>query len=449
MLDGELSVHARNRILLRAAEDIFGFGRGRNWQDFKKNISTAEIREFYGVQARLCRPGTDWAAIMPAPDDKLRGLYLGDINPQMILRNLIRFCLYSDQLFVVNPVHNPWVLRPELNPIENPEQFKADTIKVIYFLFQLAPWIESGIVQLIPDPGDFNLDLKRETIQLARARRGEGLSEQESEEARALGHEEFRRAFLSLPDDELLRHLERSGETLTDQQKKELLAHARRELRGDPLALEQSITSSEQGQLVAFRGGTNLETALLIEGITGAFPFTSAASRWQEIMSVRDQMSETARIWSPFAKAFQSLEFRFLNNVDVEFANNVREDGRLETFRSLLRKVGKGTAEIGSPGSLEMYVRDCKDELIGEYQKAQAEWNKIDESFIKWAGVGVAAAVTSGHMIPNVASLSGAALNTIVQLGIRYFRRQQFRRANPMSVFIDLSRKETPGTTLV
>jgi len=28
------------------------------------------------------------------------------------------------------------------------------------------------------------------------------------------------------------------------------------------------------------------------------------------------------------------------------------------------------------------------------------------------------------------------------QLGLRYFRQQQFRKANPMSVMIDLSRKK-------
>lgn len=152
----DMAVRARNIALVNAAFDIFGFARGRNWQDFKKNISGEQIREFYRVQAGLWRPDTDWAAIMPEPDSKLRGLYLGDIYPELILQNLVRFSLYSDQLFVINPVHNPWLMKGEYNPIENPEQFKADTLKVVWFLFNIAPWIDSGIVQLIPDPGDFN-----------------------------------------------------------------------------------------------------------------------------------------------------------------------------------------------------------------------------------------------------------------------------------------------------
>jgi hypothetical protein len=453
-IERDMSVHFRNRALLRAAEDIFGFRKGRNWTDFKTKISGREIQEFYGVQASLWRPETDWFAIMPTPDSKLRGLYLGDIRPELILQNLTRFSLYSDQLFVVDPFHNPWILKPEFNPIENPDQFKSDTLKLVYFLFQIAPWIESGLVQLIPDPGDFNLDLKRESWRLARIRWGDQRPhEDDLRDAQAIGHEDLQRMLFALPHDQLLEQVERSGQQLTEQQKKDVIAYARQKLRSDPLALEQPIADNfREGQLTALRSGANLEIALLISGATGAFPFTNMTTRWHELLSVREQMSETARLWSPLAKAFQALEFRFLNNVDVRFANQIREDGRLETFRALLRKVGKGATEVSTPSSLEMYVRDCKDELIDEYRKAQAEWSKIDESFMKWAGGGVLAATASsisGHLVPDIASLSAAALHTVGQLWLRYFKQQQFRKTNPMSVFIDLSRKEQPGVVLI
>jgi hypothetical protein len=307
-------VHTRNVVLLRAAEDIFGFRKGRSWEDFKKNISGKEIRQFYGVQASLWPPGTDWQAIMPQPDGKLRGLYLGDIGPELILRNLIRFSLYSDQLFILDPFYNPWILRPQYNPIENPDQFKADTLRLIYFLFQIAPWIEANVVQLVPDPGDFNLTLKRETWRLARARRGEQLiHEDDMAEARAEGEAELKRVIYALPEHQLLHQLERAGQKLTDQQKASVLQYAKEQLRADPLALEQPLgSSSGTGQIKAFRSGANLETALMIAGTTGTFLYTNMVTRWQEILSARDEMGETARTWSPFAKAFQSLQFRFL-----------------------------------------------------------------------------------------------------------------------------------------
>jgi hypothetical protein len=449
-----ISVHARNCILLHAAEEIFGFPRGRQWHDFKRTISSKEITQFYEVQAALWHPdNTDWASIMPKPDGKLRGIYLGDIRPELTLKNLVRFSLYSDELFVVDPFHNPWILRPEYNPLENPEQFKSDTIKLVYFLFQIAPWIESGVVQLVPDPGDFDLRLKQETWRLAKERfHGKALDKDDLADAREVGRKDLQRMLFALPDDALIRELERTGQVLTHQQKSDFLAYARQQLRNDPLALEQSPASNyRDGQLIAMRGGANLETALLIAEITGAFPYTTLRTRWQELMSVREELSETARTWSPLAKAFQSLDFRFLNDVDVKFANSIRQDGRLETFRSLLRKIGKGATEVTSTGTLDAYVRDCKDELISEHQKALAEWDKIDESFLKWVGGGAAAAtgIISGHLVPDVTALSAATIQSLGQLWLRHFRRQQFRKSNPMSVFVDLSQKEPTGLTLV
>jgi hypothetical protein len=169
-------------------------------------------------------------------------------------------------------------------------------------------------------------------------------------------------------------------------------------------------------------------------------------TKWREIMEAREQMNETARAWSPLTKAFQALEFRFLNNVDTRFAQSIREDGRLESFRGLLRRIGKDAAEITDLASLDSYVRDCRDALTGEYQKARAEWDKIEVSFFKRvATTGGAGAFISGHLLPDIAMLSATTLVTLGQLWLRYFDRQQFRKNNPMSVFVDLSRKEPPG----
>jgi SEC-C motif len=444
----EVTVHQRNIILLTAAIEIFGFSKGRSWADLKKNISGDQIRRFYEVQRNLWTPDTDWAAIMPVPDGKLRGLYLGDIRPELTLRNLIRFSLYSDHLFVIDPFHNPWIMRPKYNPIENPNQFKADTINLLNFLFLVSPWIESGILYIIPDPGQINVELKWATARLAQARIGDREpDERDLEEAFSVGKEQLRRVLYALPEEKFFRALEKSGQILTDEQKRDLLRYARAELRKDPIAWERSVADNfEQGQMLTTRGGANLETALLICNTTGAFPYTNMHTRWREIIEARDEMSEAARIWSPFTRAFQELEFRFLNNVDPKFAQQIREDGRFESFRTLMRRIGKDATEITDFGSLDSYVRDCKDALIGEHGKAQAEWGKINESFFKLAGGGAAASCfISGHFLPDVASLSAATVSTLAQLGLRYFKQQNFRKANPMSVFIDLSRKEPPG----
>jgi hypothetical protein len=450
----DVPIQDRNRILIRAARDIFGFRRGRTWQEFKRDIADEEIREFFKVHGSMWGPETNWVGIMPRPGDgKLRGLYLGDIRPELILRNLIRFSLYNDQILVIDPFPNARNIKPRYNPVDNPGQYKAEMIKMIYFLFQMAPWIESGLVQLIPDPGDIDRGIRWETHDLAKARLA-GVEPDASDLAATheVGRNELKRFLFALDERTILQQVERSGQKLSDDQKKVFIQYARQELRDDPLAWERSIGNNfDTGQMSLMRGGTNLETALLISDLTGAFPYTNMRTRWRELVTARDELSETARAWSPLAKTFQSLEFRFLNNVDVEFANQIREDGRLEGLRSLLRTIGKQASDVGSMSSLDLFVRDSRDALIGEHSKAAAEWDKIQESFLKWAGSGVAMAATSfmtGHIVPDAAALSAATLNALGQLAQRHMRKVRFRKSNPMSVFIDLSEKETRGTTI-
>lgn len=450
----DVSVQHRSRVTLAAAIEIFGFRRGRTWTDFKQNISGDQIRQFYEVQAEMWRPDTDWAAIMPRPDSKLRGLYLGDIRPEFTLRNLIRFCLYTDQLFVVNPFPNPWVLRPEYNPIENPDQYKADTLNLIHFLMSVAPWINAGILTLIPDPGELNVALKWETACLAKARIGDQKpDERDLEDTYAHGREDILRAILSLPEKQFFRQLDQMGEDIgkvyTEAEKREFFKIAKAKLRSDPIAWEGPLGADfRTGQLMPFRSGANLETALLICNLTGAFPYTNIHTKWRELTEAREQLTETARTWTPLTKAFQELEFRFLDNVNPEFAQSLRQDGRLESFRALLRRIGKGATEITDMVSLNDFVRDCNGDLTTEYGKAKAEWEKIDQSFFKGAAAGVGAALATGHMFPDIGWLTTATLSTLAQLGYRFLKQSSFRKENPMSVFIDLSRKEPPGLKL-
>jgi hypothetical protein len=441
----DVSLALKNRYLIRAAEDIFGFRKGRTWQEFKSKIADEEIREFFSVHGSMWGPETNWAGIMPKPGDgKLRGLYLGDVRPELILRNLLRFSLYNDQILVIDPFPNARNIKPKYNPIENPHQYKAEMIKLIYFLFQIKPWVDSGLVQLIPDPGDIDPNIRWETVELARSRRA-GLQPDEADlaETYEVGRQEVGRFLSAMDDQSILAMVKRSGQSLTKQQEQDFLDYSRRQLRDDPLALNQPIGPGEsRGQLSMMRGGTNLETALMISNVTGAFPYTSMRTRWEEIMSARDDLSETARIWSPLAKTFQGLDFKFLNNVDVKFAQNLRDDGRLESFRGFLRLIGKGASEVSSLSSLDAFVRDTKDALVGEHQKATAEWDNIQSEFAGWAGAGLAGAFIGGHVIPDVAVLSAGIAATIGQLIRRHLKKAHFRKTNPMSVFIDLSQNE-------
>jgi len=146
------------------------FGLERPWNKVKDGMSDAQIREFYTFIATLWPLDTDQRLIMPPPDSTLRALYLGENEPEAMLENVFRFSLYADQIVIINPFDNPNVMAEKFNPIYHPGEWKLQTIRLVYHLLLLAPWVEAGLVILIPDPGEFDRQLRVKTWALAATR---------------------------------------------------------------------------------------------------------------------------------------------------------------------------------------------------------------------------------------------------------------------------------------
>jgi len=64
----------------------------------------------------------------------------------------------------------PNCIAPKFNPIAHPELYKSDLLKTALMLLQLAPWINDGIVVLLPNPGDFDYPLQMAFWNAARER---------------------------------------------------------------------------------------------------------------------------------------------------------------------------------------------------------------------------------------------------------------------------------------
>ena len=79
---------------------------------------------------------------------------------------------------------------------------------------------------------------------------------------------------------------------------------------------------------------------LYICQVAGSFRYTNVKFRWEEILSARHELHETAQTWTPLTNAFQQqLTVTFLDNVNSGFARSIRKEGRLEGFRTYLRKL--------------------------------------------------------------------------------------------------------------
>jgi hypothetical protein len=375
---------------------------------------------------------------MPPPDSTLRALYLGENEPEMMLENVFRFCLYADQIVLVNPFDNPNVMGEKFNPIHHPGEWKLQTLRLVYHLMLLAPWIEAGLVVLIPDPGDFNRQLRVQTWDLAATRlKGWEISTEDLDKSAM--KQRARNTFLVAPRS-YLEHMAREVNTgISDEDVRKLMDYIEQERANDPLLPSETLDRMP-GQMMAARMGANLEMGLYICQAPGAFPYTNVKFRWKEILSARHNLDPTAQVWSPLTNAFQQLRFKFLDKVDSKFACSIRQDGRLEGFRSYMRRLWNVVGGDPDPSKSEALARDFRDELTQAFEQAQSEWDAIDRELLKWAVPTLGGAIASGSFslaLP-VAGFAVVGIGEIIQAEMK---RREFRRKVPMSVFIDLERR--------
>jgi hypothetical protein len=246
------------------------------------------------------------------------------------------------------------------------------------------------------------------------------------------------RAFLCSPRDYLERMTRKGNPGISDELVQKVLDDIERDRASDPLLLNETIDQIPSQNMVTTLGA-NLEMGLYICQATGSFPYTNVKYRWREILAAKQDLDATAQTWSPLTNAFQQLQFKFLDNVDTEFACTIRKEGRLEGFRSYLRKLWSTVGGELDPAKAEPLARDFRDELTQAYSEAQAEWSTIDRDLVKWAIPTLGGALATGMFSPVIGGgLVVAGLGEIVQAEMK---RREFRKKVPMSVFIDLKKK--------
>jgi hypothetical protein len=201
-------------------------------------------------------------------------------------------------------------------------------------------------------------------------------------------------------------------------------------------------------EIVLARHGTTLESALVICDKTGAFPYTESHTKWRELLSAAESLSEQARTWSPLTNAFQSLDFQFLNNVDATFARRIREEGRLTGFRQFLHDLWGKIGGDPDPNRSEMLAKEFSERLTEEHRKAEEDWKMIDRDTLAAQAPNLAGLLGSGAVILSGgiglhAGLIATAVGAVSGLSMvarAKGKRKEFRVHTPMSVFVDLKR---------
>lgn len=449
------SLRGKNLAFLQAIFDILQLDPEKplSWLDVKRACTVEAVREIHKTTPLLWPDKLDLERILKEEQHTTAGLYVGNYHSKQIFQGLTRHALYSDRILMVDPFIDPRSVRQEFNPVENPDKFRANTLKCIFLWISLASWIDAGIVAFIRSPGDFDPNLRMQTLRASRARY-EGSAELQTAMEASIEKEfggsisssslgaEAEYLFLVQSDQEIKRSFLESHPDATDADVRRYVAHIERMRERHPFYLPMENRREEigGGELLLMTTGVDYTMAKIVANLTGSHLITNLTYRWTEISLDRANLNEN--VWTPFAKAFDSLDFRFLEHVPLSAALTLRKQERLKELRLFFNRIWRAAKDNDSFN--QSNVTNLASELQHHIAEAEDEWRNVDRELMKWLGgemiVGVTGAVATGgaNWLPSALATVAAGLTT---LGVSRDKRRNLIHRYPAAFFLQLKRQ--------
>ena len=188
---------------------------------------------------------------------------------------------YVDELVVAHPFVNANAVRPEFSPIHHPAQFRDQTLRSVFVLLVLEPYIRAGRVHLIPDPLDYDTGFRNEIMAITKQFDDKvQLGPIDKALSETLGQDEMMRFIKRLPPAELKAYIRRSipedSEAMTDADVDSLVRLWKKDIEEDPLALLDPPPSvGESGEFKVMKSFAR-ETGLYVATLTGSLVYTDS-----------------------------------------------------------------------------------------------------------------------------------------------------------------------------
>lgn len=439
-----MSIRGRNIAFTNRLGEILNLNTVNDLKDYKKGFTDRAVQEIHEAVLEFWPPDLDIVSALSKCSSDVSGLYVGDYDLDYVLRGVVRHSIYANKILLVDPfVYAPSV-RDHFNPILQPSQYRGQSLRNTNFWFSLLPWIDAGLVEIIRTPDDFDRKLKWESLKRAEARID---SDEELKKALDRSVEELQKRhmdkrseemlLLSAPDsylrqtfDEL--NLEKDGYTVDD-----FIACVQRKRDANVNFLEPV---GDDGELMMMSSGGSHEIGLLTANITNSYLVTDLYIKWRALELDREKCNAETKIWSPFAKAVQESPLKYLDNLRLDHALELRQEGRLESMRRFLMQVWR-QARTESEFD-EANARLFGEQLQAEVAQAEEEWDKIDEDLLKMVrteiGAGLLAAgplIAAGH--GEFLAAAGVAAGTF-DLWASTRRRTKFPMQFPAAFFMNV-----------
>lgn len=335
------SIRERNLMLCRAVVDILGLNDGKTWRNVQRELSDEQVKRIHETFGSLWPNDTDLSALLPRPDpETFRAVFLGITDPRTVSANVLGWLAYFDEVIVAHPFVNPGGMKPEYSPAESPAQYKEETLKNALLLLALEPYIDAGLIHLIPAPTDFNSDFRRTVWDMAQVRTKDWKHDKkDSWLLRKLADDDFERSIKRLPLESLKRYVNKQLPSLTQEQIVLVVARMKEELESDPYALLQPVSAGKVGAQLRTVKGFNLEVAMFLAGLTRSIIYTDLQSHWQHLHE-HTRAALTTRpdaVWRTTIDTANSLIFPIELDVGVTF--QARAAGKFGRMRKVLNRI--------------------------------------------------------------------------------------------------------------
>ena len=337
-------IRERNLMLSRAVQDILGLTAGKSWDDVRRELSDEQVKRIHEAFGSLWPEDTDLTELLPrATRSSFRVVYLGVADPRTVEATVLGWLPYFDEVVIAHPFINPLRIKPEFSPTKSPSQHKAQTLKNVLLLLVLEPYIRSGYVHLIPDPGDFNPLFGTSALQMAEERTTGWKPDQKSMGLlNALVEDDHHRLLRQLPENSLRQWFRKHMSQASDTEIESAIAYMKAELAADPYALLQPTEPGETGAQFLYFRGYSLEAAMYLASLTGSAIYTDIEAHWQQLHLHAVQTGRAvAGSWTPVVDSLRAIDFPIDMNAQTLY--EVRQSGRFGGMRVAMRRLAEAS----------------------------------------------------------------------------------------------------------
>jgi hypothetical protein len=371
----ESSIRERNLSLHRGIVNILGLDHGKDWATIRRELTNEKISQVYHLYEALWPLETDLLKILPKPDGRSRAVFTGSIHPETLVEFAFAAPLYFGELIIEHPFTHNGAVAGKYKPVDNPQGYHLEFLKAVVLFLNIMPLVDLGLVNLIPDPCNFDVHLRDQMMQMARER-AVGLNFDRKDEPRvdALFRRDFKRHFLMWPEDGLVARLKEDFPEITDDGIAEMLKEVELLKEADPLvALTENIfgDGKQGGQLQQFKLAPNFEITMYLAQATGAVIVTDSRFRWRELQrALRPRFGPAVAHLGALATAIERAEYQFPNDgLDVA---RLGLEGTLSAYPKLMGDVFGYLRHIGERGSKLNWEASVTGRFVRQHAQVQA-----------------------------------------------------------------------------